>query len=193
MDSRGGLNMTRCNYAVLLPVLAAACLTDIGVSAQPLTLPPMEACRRGTGASGLTGGIWESRRDAQHSGQFRVTMDLSCDDDTSHVRVSNLEIHAQELADSDPSIDRVISVDHDGVVQLFSIGQAMTPTVFVSGPCLGGGRNGCQFWLMLVDNGRDRSKGSHLVAFLVTDKSGKRLAYGAGPVLEGDLSITTGR
>jgi hypothetical protein len=178
--------MTRCKFAVPLFVLGTACVTSIGVGAQPITLPDLEECRN-THVDGLTSGTWESRRDAQHSGRFQVTMDLGCSGDTAEVRVSNLEIHAQELADNDPGIDQVISAD--GAVRLFSIGEAMTPIMFISGACRGGGPNGCQFWLMLADNGSDRAKAPDLVAFLVSDRSGKRLAYGTGPIQQGDISI----
>ncbi len=61
--------------------------------------------------------------------------------------------------------------------------------MFVSGACRGGGPNGCQFWLMLVDNGSDQAKAPDLVAFLVSGRSGKRLAYGTGPIQQGDISI----
>jgi hypothetical protein len=182
--------MVRSTLSVLLSVLGAACAASTEVRGQPLTLPAMQDCRN-THVAGLTGGVWESRRDAQHSGRFQVTMDLGCSGDASEVQVRNLEIHAQELADNDAGIERVIS--DDGVVRLVSIGPAMTPTAFVSGPCRGGGPNGCQFWLMLVDNGSDLAKAPDLVAFLVSDRSGKRLAYGVGPILQGDLSITIRR
>jgi hypothetical protein len=51
----------------------------------------------------------------------------------------------------------------------------------VSGPCRGG-PNGCQFWLILVENGSDRAKTPDLAGFLVSDGSGKRFDYGVGPI-----------
>jgi hypothetical protein len=128
--------------------------------------------------AGLTSGVLENRKDAKPSGQFSLTFDLGCSGASSDVQVRNLEIHTDELADTDQGIERAIS--KDGPVKLVTIGPAMAPTVFVSGPCLG--PNGCQFWLMLVDNGSDSGKVPALVSFLVSDRSGKRLAYGTGPI-----------
>jgi hypothetical protein len=179
--------MAYFKLAVLLSTFGAAFAVSSDVGSQPITLPAVQECRD-THASGLTSGVLENRKDAQHSGQFRLTFDLGCSGASSDVQVRNLEIHAQELADSDKGIERVIS--EDGPVKLVSIGPAMAPTVFVSGPCRGGGPNGCQFWLMLVDNGSDSGTASDLVSFLVSDKSGKRLAYGTGPIKQGDVLIT---
>jgi hypothetical protein len=134
---------------------------------------------------GKTGGVWESRRDAEHSGRFVVSFDLDCTEGDPAVRILNLEIGAQELADNDPGIGPVIW--GDSIEQLVTIGPAMTPTAFVVGSCKGSGSTGCRFWMMLVDNG---DKAPDLIAFVVTDGSGKRLAYGAGPIAEGDLWIT---
>ncbi len=101
-------------------------------------------------------------------------------------RGGSIRTVAQELADNDPGIDRVISAD--GAVRLFSIGEAMTLIVFVSGACRDG-PNSRQFWLMLVDNGFDQARAPDIVAFLVSDRGGKRLAYGTGPIHQGDISI----
>jgi hypothetical protein len=118
-------------------------------------------------------------------------MDLGCSSRTPGVEVHNLEIHAQELADNDLAVERVIAAER--VEQVASIGPAMTPAVFVAGSCQGDGPAGCRFWLMLVYNGSDQANAPDLVAFLVTDGSGKRLTYGAGPIGVGDISITTSR
>ena len=183
--------MARCSFTAFLCILGAAWAADPGASAQPLPAPPLQACSSGGGVSGKTGGVWESRRDAQHSGRFVVTFDLDCTDGIPAVRIANLEIRAQELADNDPGIGPIIW--GESVEQLVSIGPAMTPTVFVVGSCKGGGSTGCRFWMMLVDNGPDQAKAPDLIAFVVTDGSGKRLAYGAGPIGEGDLRITETR
>jgi hypothetical protein len=177
--------MARCGFAVVLSILGTAWAANTGARAQPLPSLPLQVCKD-LHVSGKTGGVWESRRDAQHPGRFQLTIDLGCKGGAS-VDVRNLEIHAQELADTDPGVGRVVAADR--VEQVASIGPATTPTVFVTGTCHGG-PTGCRFWLMLVDNGSDLVKAPDLVAFLVTDASGERLAYGAGPIGEGDVWVT---
>jgi hypothetical protein len=129
-------------------------------------------------------GIWESRHDARQSGRFEVTIDLDCKANGTEIR--NLEINPQQLTDT--KFNGIVygrSIDH-----VASIGQAATPMVFIAGRC---GKPAdppdpnCHFWLMFVDNG-ERAK--DLVAFLVSDGTGQRLAYGAGPINVGDVSIS---
>jgi hypothetical protein len=180
----------RFSFAVLLSVAGAAWMATPRASAQPPSPPQLQACSN-LHVGGKAAGTWEGQRDTHHSGQFQLTIDLGCSGDTPGVEVRNLELQARDLAGSDPGIERVISAD--GIVQLASAGPAMTPAVFITGSCQGGGSTGCRFWLMLVDNDAGQAKAQDFAAFLVTDGTGARLAYGAGPIDEGDISITGAR
>ena len=49
---------------------------------------------------------------------------------------------------------------------------------------------GCRYWLMLADNKRASEKETPDVSsFLIFDSNGKRVAYGTGPVIKGDVAI----
>ena len=50
---------------------------------------------------------------------------------------------------------------------------------------------GCRYWALVADNGKGQQE-KHtpdVLSFLVVDKMGKRIAYGTGPVVEGDLHV----
>ena len=134
---------------------------------------------------GKMNSVWESRRDAEHSGRFDASISLTCKAGGTKIDFTNLEIHPQELADT--KLDKTVygrSIDY-----VASIGQAATPTVLIAGKCgqpAGPPDPDCRFWLMFVDN---RGKTSSLVAFLVSDGAGQRLAYGAGPIDQGAVDI----
>ena len=75
--------------------------------------------------------------------------------------------------------------------QVTSIGKH-TPTAFINGRCKAAEINGCRFWLMIADNkGLDREGTPDIVSFLVVDGTGRRVAYGTGPVLKGDIKVTS--
>jgi hypothetical protein len=45
---------------------------------------------------------------------------------------------------------------------------------------------------MLIDNKKPSGSGTpDIISFLVFDKTGKRMAYGTGPVVEGDIDIAS--
>ena len=86
-------------YSLLgLTVVAVNIWWAVGTaaSAQALPSPPLKPCQD-LHVSGKMDGVWESRRDAQHSGRFEVTIDLDCKGDRTEIY--NLEIHPQELTD----------------------------------------------------------------------------------------------
>lgn len=74
-----------------------------------------------------------------------------------------------------------------------------SPTMWVSGRCEVRKNNevlpnfpGCHYWLMAADNTNplgNNGKTPDIVSFLVFGKLGKRIAYGTGPVVEGDLVV----
>jgi hypothetical protein len=65
-----------------------------------------------------------------------------------------------------------------------------TPTLYANGRCKAEGVSGCRFWLMLVDNKKADQKGTpDVVSFLVLNGMGQRVAYGTGPVADGDILV----
>jgi hypothetical protein len=79
--------------------------------------------------------------------------------------------------------------------QLASIGHD-TPTLFVSGRCGFDPSEhkrapiGCQFWMLIANNGlREKREQPDVISFLILDRSGARVAYGTGPVVDGDFWV----
>ena len=69
-----------------------------------------------------------------------------------------------------------------------------TPTAYIMGRCVvesqTGTFRGCHYWVTLADNRKgDEKMTPDIVGFLVLDGSGIRIAYGTGPVVEGDIDI----
>jgi hypothetical protein len=65
----------------------------------------------------------------------------------------------------------------------------ITPTAYMNGRCDALEIRGCRFWLMVVDNRNDPRGTPDIVGFLVFDGTGRRVAYGTGPLLKGNASV----
>jgi hypothetical protein len=52
---------------------------------------------------------------------------------------------------------------------------------------------GCHYWLMVANNSKQYQNGKTLdvVSILVFDATGKRVAYGTGPAVDGDVTIAS--
>jgi hypothetical protein len=77
--------------------------------------------------------------------------------------------------------------------QVTSTGK-QSPTAYVSGRCTASPTaiSGCRFWLMIADNGSLISRGTpDVLGFLVIDGRGTRIAYGTGPIREGDFRVAS--
>ena len=85
----------------------------------------------------------------------------------------------------------VTSIEH-----VSSIGKK-TPTAFISGRCNVPNARGCQFWMMIADNGKEKPPSADqklkrtpdIVSFVVIDARGKHVAYGTGILIQGDITI----
>jgi len=51
--------------------------------------------------------------------------------------------------------------------------------------------DGCRFWMILADNKRNREGTPDIVGFLVLSGSGERVAYGTGPLVDGDVFVNS--
>lgn len=151
------------------------------VLAQQFSMPELQACKNLNVMGKATVSI-ASRRDASHSGEFDVAVDVSCRRGAID-RIGTLSIDAFNL--NDTVVRTRIRVDH--IDQMTSLGRAVTPTAFLSGTCEVERESiaGCRFLLMLVDNGKD----GDIIGFVAIDGTGRRLAYGAGTLTAGDIQV----
>jgi hypothetical protein len=117
------------------------------------------------------------------SGEFTVSGTLQFNPVTDAYPSGNLTIKV-DLTDSETAEFKTTSIE-----QLDTTGRD-TPTVYASGRCLADiKQKGCRYWIMLVDNKRPNEEGvPDVISFLIFDRTGKRVAYGTGPVLKGDVT-----
>lgn len=70
----------------------------------------------------------------------------------------------------------------------------VTPTAYIMGRCRVQSEQfkiikGCHYWITLANNNNGKNKTPDIVGFLVLDGAGHRIAYGTGPVVEGDIFV----
>jgi hypothetical protein len=164
-------------FLIALPAAAAS------VSAQQPQIPTLQVCNK-TGVSGKALVKITSRADGIHSGGFLVEIDLKCENTgypAGVLQISNLSM-------SDSIIQNTIVMST--FEQLTSTGKH-TPTAFVNGRCKAANISGCRYWMMLADNKPSGASGGtpDIISFLVLDGTGKRVAYGTGPVVDGDIDV----
>jgi hypothetical protein len=127
------------------------------------------------------------RQDATHAGEFTVNGGLKFDPAADIYPSGNLKIKI-DLNDSAKGVVIVKTVE-----QLDTTGRA-TPTTYATGRCdidSDAKAIGCRYWIMLVDNKRAREEQTpDIISFLIYDRTGKRVAYGSGPVVKGDVIIS---
>ena len=158
------------------------------VKAQQVQIPTLQVCNQtevnGTGIVEI-----DRRQDAKSKGFFSVSTNLSCSSKTGYP-TGTLTINTLSMNDSvvnDP-------ITEMSVEQITTTGK-YTPTAYLNGRCKAkdaSGKNitGCKFWMMIADNKQANQKGTpDIVGFLVFDGTGRRVAYGTGPVEQGDITV----
>jgi hypothetical protein len=177
--------MTPRTILTLLTFVVVILSGYISTSAQGTQpqIPPLQVCNQ-TAASGRGVVQIDTRTDATHNGRFTVSIELKCD-------ASNLyptgSLRITDISMSDSSVQGTIEATT--LEQVTSTGKH-TPTLFVNGRCRTGDIRGCRFWLMIADNKKSSATNTpDIVSFLVFDGNGKRIAYGTGPVISGDLKV----
>ena len=152
--------------------------------AQQAQIPTLQVCNKsatqGKGVVKLT-----RRVDAQHQGVFAIDIDVRCAPPGYPAGGFALKI---DMSDSlVQGVVKSITVD-----QATSVGKH-TPTAYLNGRCEAAGVQGCRYWLTLADNGKLSSKDTpDIVGFLILDGSGNRVAYGTGPLADGDIVVAPG-
>jgi hypothetical protein len=119
-----------------------------------------------------------------HAGTFTVRIELKCDPKGTGYPAGTLAI---DVDMSDSIVQGIIT----GVTfeQVTSTGRH-TPTVYLNGRCKVANVPGCRFWLMIADNKRAKEKETpDVIGFLVFNGAGQRIAYGTGPVVQGDITV----
>jgi hypothetical protein len=139
----------------------------------------------------------ESRKDTSHDGTFVVSIDPQnlIGIDANGYPVGKLIISSIDMTDSAIQGDITIT----SIDQVTTTGRD-TPTTFLSGRCKAAKlETGGRIWMMFVDN-KNVAKiklpdfiraqtAPDIISFLVFDKNGKRVAYGTGPVVSGNITI----
>jgi hypothetical protein len=126
-----------------------------------------------------------SRSDTAHTGSFEV-----------HINVQGIgpagyptgTLVIDKLSMNDSTLQGTIKATL--IEQVTSTGRA-TPTAFLNGRCVADGLKGGRFWMMITDNTREPGPKAtpDIVSFLIFDQTGKRVAYGTGPVVRGNITV----
>jgi len=177
------MNVRKPAILALFSSLAlAVTFADAALAQQP-QIPTLQVCNK-TGAQGLATVKIASRADVNHNGSFKVRLEVKCDPADGYPSGA-LSFAGISMSDSIAQG----TINATTFEQMTSTGKH-TPTFFVNGRCTADGVRGCRYWLMIADNSKPASKGTpDVVSFLVFDGTGKRVAYGTGPVAEGDLVV----
>ena len=166
-----------------LAVFTALALTAGAALAQQPQIPTLQVCNA-TSAHGEGAVKIASRADVSHSGTFHVRLEVKCDPADGYP-TGTLTIAAISMSDS--IVQGTLTAT--SIEQMTSTGKH-TPTLYVNGRCKADGIRGCRYWLMIADNKKAVGAGTPDVAsFLVFDGTGKRVAYGTGPLADGDLAV----
>jgi len=175
--------LTRRTLAAIA-FLMTMMLASICANAQQPQIPTLQVCNQ-TVAGGRAVVKINSRADAQHSGVFSVVIELKCDPRGDGYPSGTLKIF--DISMSDSSVQGIIA--GTTFEQVTTTGKH-TPTLFLNGRCKAENVNGCRFWMLIADNKREGAEGTpDIISFLVFDGTGKRVAYGTGPVVKGDVTV----
>jgi hypothetical protein len=183
----------RVNAVLVLTLSAAVGLAGpvVPAAAQIPQLPTLEVCNVSK-VEGKAEVKIAARKDATHAGVFALELKVSFNPMTDEYPppppASKLDLQV-DLTDS--AKGTIVATSFE---QVTTTGKA-TPMVFISGRCKVDSSDkekhlGCRFWVMIAANKRQDGQGTpDVISFLVVDKEGKRVAYGAGPVASGTINV----
>jgi hypothetical protein len=187
---KSGIHPVILSYILHPVMISYMVLGELAVvKAQQVQIPTLQVCNQtevnGTGIVEI-----DRRQDAKSKGFFSVSTNLSCSSKTGYP-TGTLTINTLSMNDS------VVNgpITEMSVEQITTTGK-YTPTAYLNGRCKAkdaSGKNitGCKFWMMIADNNQTNPKGTaDIVGFLVVDASGKRIAYGTGPLSSGDIYVS---
>jgi hypothetical protein len=176
-----------CITAASLPSLFVFLAVPLQAQQQP-QIPTLQVCNQ-TVVTG--GGLVKivSRADVGHSGTFKVEVEIKCDQSGSGYPTGVVKITSLSMSDS------IVQgqINSTLIEQVTSTGKH-TPTAYINGRCTAqaptGAIQGCRYWIMFADNKVPSApQTADVVSFLVFDGTGKRIAYGTGPLVDGDIKV----
>jgi hypothetical protein len=171
--------------------LALVLLVSAPLFAQVPQIPTLQVCN-GTTAGGSGTVQILSRASGALTGKVTVSIDMGCNVNGTGYPSGAFSLTNISFTDSSTS-----SVTATTVEQYTTTGTA-TPTLYANGRCnavgVTGGQVPCHWWLTIADNRKPPSPTTppgtpDVVGFLVVDKLGKRITYGTGPLVTGDINI----
>jgi hypothetical protein len=167
--------------AFLLTLTAASTY----VNAQQPQIPTLQVCNQ-TRATGQALVRINRRADVNSNGSFNVTIDLRCDPQQNTPFPAGT-FRLLNISMSDSIVQG--NITSTTIEQVTTTGKH-TPTIYLNGRCQAQNVSGCRFWAMIADNKPANGQGTpDIVSFLVFNSSGQRIAYGTGPVLQGDIDV----
>jgi hypothetical protein len=184
-------------FGLLLGVLLASAVSF--TDAQQPTHPPIQLptiqtpCKTTAKAKEKTIVLVSGQGSAPASGKVLIEkLDVHYDPGTDAIPLGGFVLRI----DLDESPNTI--VESETVDQLTSYGKH-TPTMAMSGRCKVHQPNskeqptGCRYWVLIANNTREplEKRTPDIVSFLVVKKTGERIAYGTGTVVEGDVQVTS--
>lgn len=156
-------------------------LVSLPLAAQQAQIPTLQVCNQ-TEIKGTPTVKISSRADINHSGVFKVKISLKCD--STIYPTGGFELFI-DMSDSIAQ-GTVVSTTVD---QVTTTGKH-SPTAYLSGRCDAPNVTGCRYWMTFADNKPLVGTGTpDVVGFLILDGAGNRVAYGTGPVVDGDVDV----
>lgn len=173
---------------IIAALVGAVAWAGTPAIAQQIQIPSLQVCND-TKLSANAFVIIETRKSPPLNGFFSLRGKLECDP-TGGVfyPAGTLGLFGISMNDSHIQGD-VTFTTFDQVTS----GGKVTPTAWVSGKCKAANVRGCHYWLMAVNNvpGNPTGKTYDVVSFMILDENGKRVAYGTGNVVDGNLTISS--
>lgn len=173
---------------VSLGALALAlALVEIPASAQQPQIPTLQVCNGSAVTTPRIGAIVRifSRVGPGLTGTFIVFASLKCD--RASYPAGTLAIRRISMTDSITGDVVATSID-----QLTTTGKH-TPTAYLNGKCRVENPTAsvpaCRFWMTIADNTQIAPGTPDVIGFLVFRGDGTRVAYGTGPVVDGDVNV----
>jgi hypothetical protein len=177
-------------------LLAATSFYAVPGSAQQVQVPTLQVCNATKIRASALVHI-DSRIPPSSAGNFTLRGELVCNPKSGGIPSGSLGIFGVNMNDS------IVqgNIQFTTFEQVTSTGTA-TPTAWANGRCKANVASPagvaltvpCHYWLMVADNRNPNNPNGFghtpdIVSFLVFDASGTRIAYGTGPVLEGDVQV----
>jgi hypothetical protein len=181
-------NLCSVYRLIIAALVGAAMWAGTPALAQQIQIPTLQVCND-TKLTANAFVVVDTRAGAPFTGHFALRGNLECEPTAGIVYPTGaLGIFGISMTDSTIQGD----VTFTTFEQVTSGGKA-TPTMWVSGQCKAANVKGCHYWLMAVNNvpGHPVGKTYDVVSFLILDEHGKRVAYGTGNVVDGDLQISS--